>query len=221
MSALRERLLIYAENHLTTADELRAKPGCEMLVRVDTTCAACLDAALMTSGSFMMLLSPALPVASKGALGRAGDRVGGAFTDTTAGTSVPTAAVSSAGALCACHCSPHHAPQLCCLSHLQIQWREAHCLTCCRSCSARATRTGLYMLAASHSLQQHSLCSRVAPLVLMARLIRLQISSRPKERLCLRLPSIRVTSGSGQTKLTVSTHVLPHWIARDQGCIMW
>jgi hypothetical protein len=32
MSALRERLLIYAENHLTTADELRLESGCEALV---------------------------------------------------------------------------------------------------------------------------------------------------------------------------------------------
>ena len=32
MSVLHERLLIYAENHLTTADELRLESGCEALV---------------------------------------------------------------------------------------------------------------------------------------------------------------------------------------------
>ena len=54
MSALRERLLIYAENHLTTADELRAEPGCEMLVCLPNR-AACMDAVVITSGGYMTL----------------------------------------------------------------------------------------------------------------------------------------------------------------------
>jgi len=158
----------------------------------------------------MTLLSPALAVASEGALGRSGDRAGGAFADSTAGTSLPTAAVSSAGDLCGCRHSPHHARPLCCLSCFQVELREARCFFCCRSCNVRATRMGLHVLASLHCLQHHSLCSSLAPLVLMARPIRLQSSSRSLQRLCLRLPSKRASSESAQTKPTVSTHVLSH-----------